>query len=201
MSNSYLYERVIELAHTQGVIRPSDVEAQGLSRHHLSRLARDGKLVRLERGIYMHPDRNVTEHSAMVEVAAKNKNVVICLLSALQFHELTTQAPAKVWVALANNARIPRMSYPPLKVVRFSGLVLTEGVQTHNLEGIDVQITSVAKTVVDCFKFRNRVGLDVALEALRDAWQTKKMNMDELWHYAKICRMTNVMRPYLESLV
>ena len=126
--------------------------------------------------------------------------VIVCLLSALRFHCLTTQAPFDVWVAIPKAARVPKASFPPLRIVRFSGDALTEGVEQHMVDGVSVRITSVAKTVVDCFKFRNKIGLDVALEALRDAWMAKRVTMDELWHFAAICRVANVMRPYLESL-
>ena len=146
------------------------------------------------------PDRPISEHTTLAEVASKHPDVLICLLSALRFHELTTQSPFEVWIAIPNKARAPKMEYPPLRIVRFSGAALTEGDETHTVEGVTVRVTSVAKTVVDCFKFRNKIGLDVALEALRDAWNAKRVTMDDLWHYAKVCRMTNVMRPYLEAL-
>ncbi len=109
--------------------------------------------------------------------------------------------PFEVWIAIASKARAPKSDYPPLRIVRFGGAALTEGVEEHQVEGVAVQVTSVAKTVVDCFKFRNQIGLDVGLEALREAWHAKRVTMDELWHYAKVCRMSNVMRPYLEALV
>lgn len=191
---------VLDLVQRHGLIRPRDVEAHGFSRMALSALERQGKLTRLSRGLYALPDRPISEHTTLAEVASKHPDVLICLLSALRFHELTTQSPFEVWIAIPNKARAPKMEYPPLRIVRFSGAALTEGVETHTVEGVKVRVTSVAKTVVDCFKFRNKIGLDVALEALRDAWNTKRVTMDELWHYAKICRMTNVMRPYLEAL-
>ena len=191
---------VLDLVQRHGLIRPRDVEAHGFSRMALSALERQGKLTRLSRGLYALPDRPISEHTTLVEVASKHPDVLICLLSALRFHELTTQSPFEVWIAIPNKARAPKMDYPPLRIVRFSGDALTEGVETHTVEGVKVRVTSVAKTVVDCFKFRNKIGLDVALEALRDAWNTKRVTMDDLWHYAKICRMINVMRPYLETL-
>lgn len=192
---------ILQMARTQGLLRPADVESLGLSRSSLSALVSEGKLMRLSRGLYAHPERAVTEHTSLAEVASKYPNVLICLLSALQFHGLTTQMPFEVWVAIASKARAPKSDYPPLRIVRFGGAALTEGVEEHQVEGVTVQVTSVAKTVVDCFKFRNQIGLDVALEALREAWHAKRVTMDELWHYAKICRMSNVMRPYLEALV
>jgi len=133
-------------------------------------------------------------------VARKHPQAIICLLSALRFHDLTTQSPFEVWLAIPNKARSPRMDYPPLRIVRFSGAALTHGVEDHVVDGVSVRVTSVARTVADCFKFRNKIGLDVALEALQEAWRAKRVSMDELWPYATLCRVANVMRPYMESL-
>lgn len=196
-----IHTSILDLAHSQGLLRPHDVEACGFSRMALSTLARQGKLIRLCRGLYALPDRPVSEHTTLAEVASKYPNGVVCLLSALQFHGLTTQSPFEVWVAIPNKARAPKMDYPPLHIVRFSGDALTSGVEEHRVDGVTVRVTSVAKSVADCFKYRNKIGLDVALEALREAWNAKRVNMDELWHCAQICRVANVMRPYLEALM
>lgn len=191
---------ILELARHQGLIRPCDVEACGFSRMTLSTLVRQGKLTRLSRGLYSLPDRPVSEYATLAEVASKHPGLLVCLLSALQFHGLTTQSPFEVWVAIANKARAPKMDYPPLRIVRFSGDALTAGVEEHLVDGVGVRVTSVAKTVADCFKYRNKIGLDVALEALREAWNAKRVKMDELWHCAQVCRVANVMRPYLEAM-
>ena len=191
---------ILDMARRQGLLRPRDVEACGFSRMALSTLARQGKLTRLCRGLYALPDRQVSEHATLAEVASKHPNTLVCLLSALQFHGLTTQSPFEVWVAIANKARAPKMDYPPLRIVRFSGDALTEGVQEHLVDGVTVQVTSVAKTVADCFKYRNKICLDVALEALRDGWAQRKLTMEALWHHAAVNRVANVMRPYLESV-
>lgn len=191
---------VLDMARRQRLLRPSDVEACGWSRMALSTLARRGKLLRLSRGLYALPDQPLSEHATLAEVASKHPNALICLLSALQFHGLTTQSPFEVWVAIANKARSPKIDYPPLRVVRFSGDALTVGVEEHHIDGVTVRVTSVAKTVADCFKYRNKIGLDVALEALREAWNAKRVTMDALWQGAQVCRVANVMRPYLESL-
>ena len=191
---------ILDMARRQGLLRPRDVEAFGFSRMALSTLVRQGKLTRLCRGLYALPDRPASEHATLAEVGSKHPNVVVCLLSALQFHDLTTQSPFEVWVAIANKARAPKMDYPPLRIVRFSGDALTEGVEEHLVDGVTVQVTSVAKTVADCFKYRNKIGLDVALEVLREAWNAKRVKMDDLWHCAQVCRVANVMRPYLEAL-
>ena len=194
------HAHILDMARRQGFLRPRDVQACGFSRMALAALARQGKLTRLSRGLYSLPDRPFSEHTAMAELASKHPNVIVCLLSALQFHGLTTQSPSEVWVAIANKARAPKVDYPPLRIVRFSGDALNEGVQEHLVDGVTVQVTSVAKTVADCFKYRNKIGLDVALEALREAWNAKRVTMDELWHDAQVCRVANVIRPYLEML-
>lgn len=192
-------ERVLELARNEGLIRPRDLVARGLPRVALTRLVRQGLLHRVGRGLYAIPDRPVSEHSALAEVARKHPQAIVCLLSALRVHELTTQSPFEVWLAIPNKARAPKIDSPPLRIVRFSGAALTEGIDEHNIDGVKVRVTNVARTVADCFKFRNKIGLDVALEALREAWHAR-VSMDELWHFATLCRVANVMRPYMESL-
>lgn len=146
------------------------------------------------------PGREVSAHGSLAEVARRVPKGIICLLSALRYHGLTTQAPFEVWLAIENKALAPKLEYPPLRIVRFSGAALTEGVDEHVVNGVTIRITGVAKTVADCFKYRNKIGLDVALEALCDAWHEKRMTSDEIWRYAKVCRVANVMRPYLEYL-
>ena len=193
-------EQLLDLARSRGLIRPRDLEPLGIPRISLARAIRRGQLDRIGRGLYGVPGRTVSEHGTLAEVARRVPNGVICLLSALRFHGLTTQAPFEVWLAIDNKAMKPRIDYPPLRIVRFSGDALTEGVEEHMVDGVSVRVTGVAKTVADCFKYRNKIGLDVALEALREAWHEKRMTSDELWRYAKVCRVDNVMRPYLESL-
>lgn len=159
-----------------------------------------GRVVHVARGLYALPGYQPGEHEALVTVARRAPDVVFCLLTALRFHGLTTQAPFEVWIAIANKDHPPRMDYPPLRTVRFSASSLTAGVETHTLDGAQVRVTSVAKTVADCFKFRNTVGLDVALEALREARRSRRASASDLWHYAKVDRVANVMRPYLEAV-
>lgn len=167
----------------------------------LTRLARTGQLERIGRGLYSLPSRDVTEHQGLVETAKRNPNGIVCLLSALRFHGLTTQEPFEVWLAIDRKARRPHQDHPPLRIVRFSGRALVEGVEEHELEGVKVRVTSPARTVADCFRYRAKIGLDVAIEALRDCWRGKRASVDELMAAAKVCRMQNVMRPYLESLI
>lgn len=194
------HQKVLDLAAERGLIRPRDLTERGLPTVALTRLVRHGRLQRVGRGLYSLPDRPVSEHNALAEVARKHPQAIVCLLSALRFHDLTTQSPFEVWLAIPNKARAPKMDYPPLRIVRFSGEALTVGVEDHVIDGVSVRVTSVARTVADCFKFRNKIGLDVALEALQEAWRAKRVSMDELWRYATLCRVTNVMRPYMESL-
>ena len=191
---------ILDLAQQQGVIRSSDLGVRKLPRIALTRLVRQGLLTRIGRGLYTTPDHPTSEHDSLIEVSRRYPQGIICLLSALRFHELTTQAPFEVWLAIPNKARTPRLDYPPMRIVRFSGVALLEGIEERQVDDATLQVTNVARTVVDCFKFRNKIGLDVALEALQEAWRAKRVGMDELWRYAAICRMANVMRPYLESL-
>jgi predicted transcriptional regulator of viral defense system len=197
-------DAILALARDQGLIRPLDLDARGLPRVSLTRLVRQGRLTRVGRGLYALPDRAMSEYSALAEVARKHPRAVVCLLSALRFHEVTTQAPFEVWLAIPNKARAPRLDNlyrsGPLRIVRFSERALTEGIEEQLIDGVPVRVTKLARTVADCFKYRNKIGLDVALEALRESWKAKRVTMDELWRYAWLCRVANVMRPYLESL-
>jgi predicted transcriptional regulator of viral defense system len=198
MANSH--QDILDLATELGLIRPRDLTERGLPTVALTRLVRQGRLQRVGRGLYALPDRPVSEHNALAEVARRHPQAIVCLLSALRFHDLTTQSPFEVWLAIPNKARAPTMDYPPLRIVRFSGTALTHGVEDHVIDGVPVRVTGVARTVADCFKFRNKIGLDVALEALQEAWRAERVSMDELWRYATLCRVANVMRPYMESL-
>lgn len=193
-------ERLIDLVRSRGLVRTRDLEAQGIPRVFLTRAVRHGQLERVGRGLYGLPGRTVSAHGTLAEAACRVPKGVVCLLSALRFHGLTTQAPFEVWMAIGNKAIAPTLDYPPLRIVRFSGAALTEGVEAHVVDGVTVRITSVAKTVADCFKYRNKIGLDVALEALREAWREKRVTSDDLWRCAEVCRVANVMRPYLDSL-
>ncbi|MCX6381043.1 MAG: type IV toxin-antitoxin system AbiEi family antitoxin domain-containing protein [Armatimonadetes bacterium] len=193
-------QQVLQLAQDRGLLRPRDLTPLGISPTHLQRLYEQGLLLRSGRGVYMLSEAELEANSALAEVALRVPAGVVCLLSALQFHELTTQLPHQVWIALPPRAHRPQIDYPPVRVIRLSGEGFTEGVETHTVSGVPVCVYSPAKTVADCFKYRNKIGLDVALEALRDCWRKRAATMDDLWRYATICRVANVMRPYLESL-
>jgi len=190
----------LELALTQRIVRARSLAELGVSGATLQQILRKGELVRIGRGLYASPDRTVTELDYLAQIAIKHPRAVFCLLTALQVHGLTTQSPSEVWVAISPKARAPKHEFPPLRIVRMSDP--GDGITQLAVDGVvHIPVTSIAKTIADCFKFRNKIGLDVALEALRDAWNQKRVTMDELWESAELCRMTNVMRPYLESLV
>jgi predicted transcriptional regulator of viral defense system len=180
-------------------MRARDLVHSGVSRARIYRLVDRGDLIRVGRGLYAPAFPEGQGRSSYVEIAQRAPSAVICLLSALAFHEITTQVPAEVWIAVDRKAWQPKIGWPPVRVVRFSGAALSEGIEEHTLEGATVRVYSVAKTVADCFKYRNKVGLDVAIEALRDAVRGKRATVDELWRYARVCRVTTVMRPYLEA--
>lgn len=167
----------------------------------LTRLVAEGLIERVVRGVYRLPEQPVTENHGLALAAAVVPQGVICLLSALQYHGIGTQLPSEVWLAIDRRAWRPRLAYPPLRIVRYTGKALSAGVETHRMEGRPVKVYGPAKTVADCFKYRNKLGIDVALEALREGWRARRFTMDELDGYAAICRVQRVMRPYLESLV
>lgn len=194
-----LTEKIIELARERGVIRAADVEDAGASRTLLPYLARKGVLRRVGRGAYALADY-MPEHEDFLAATAAVPHGVICLLSALQFHEITTQMPTKTWIAIKRGMRMPTGKGLNLQLLKLTGRAFSEGIEEHDADGIPVRVYSPAKTVVDCFKFRNRIGLDVAREALRDALEQKKATRDEIWRLARCCRMSRVMRPYLEMV-
>lgn len=183
----------------QAVFRPREVAKKGVSRTALGRLTRAGKLERVGRGLYVSAGAKVTEHHTLVEAAKRVPAGIVCLLSALAFHRMTTQIPHEVWLAIDVKARKPRADWPPMRIVRFSGRARTFGVEEHVIEGVEVKVTSRAKTVADCFKYRNKIGIDVAVEALRDYLRKRGRSMDDLLRAAEACRVSRVMKPYMES--
>lgn len=193
-------QRILDLARQKGMLRPGDLEGVGAARVLLSRMTASGQLEKVGRGLYRLPGAHASEHETLVTVAAKVPQAVFCLLTALQFHGLTTQLPRQVWIAMPRGSHVPRLDYPPVKMVQFTGEAYSEGVEVFERDQMPLRVYGVAKTVADCFKHRNKIGLDVALEALRDARSQKKASADDLWHFAKICRVANVMRPYLEAI-
>ena len=193
-------EQILQIARKSGIVRTRDVIARGIHPEYLRRLCAKGELVRASRGMYALPGKDLGEKHTLAEVCKRIPHGVACLLSALSFHEIGTQNPHQVWIAIDSKAWLPKANDLPIRVARFSGKALTEGVEEHDVQGVTVRVYCPAKTVADCFRYRNKIGLDVALEALRDSWRKRLVTMDDLWRYAKVCRMTQVMRPYLETL-
>ncbi len=190
-------KRIIQRA---GVARAGELTQQGVHPMTLQRLVERGVIEREGRGLYRLAGTEISEHYSFIQAAKRVPKGVVCLLSALRFHELTTQKPFEVWLALERGTRRPTIDAPPLRVHFFSGEAFTAGLETHELEGVPVRVYSTAKTVADCFKYRNKIGIDVALEALRDTLRQRKATVDEIWRYAEICRVARVIYPYLESL-
>ena len=199
--NESKINRLREFVQKAGILRASDLVPLGIPRKYLGRLCAAGVLVRVGHGLYMTSAVPETVHLGLVQAAKLVPKGVVCLLSALRFHEIGTQLPHEVWVALDRKAARPRVAASMrIRIVRFSGKALVEGVEVHEIEGVPVHVYNPAKTVADCFKYRNKIGLDVALEALREVLRQRKCTSDELWRYAGICRVSTVMRPYLEAM-
>lgn len=191
---------LVRLVKKTGILRPRDLQGHGIPRLYLRMAVDQGAIMRVGRGLYVARGMQPTEHHSLAQVAKRAPNGVVCLLSALRLHDLTTQSPFEVWLAIDEKARLPKLDNPPLRIVRFSHQTLVYGVQEHRIEGVAVHVFSPAKTVADCFRYRNKIGLDVALEALRECIRKRRATSDEIWRAAKVCRVANVMRPYLESL-
>jgi predicted transcriptional regulator of viral defense system len=193
-------DKVLKIAKETGVLRPRDLDAHGYPRKYLNLLHRRGFLHRVARGVYVHVEANATENRTLAEVCKRVPAGVLCLLTALRFHNLTTQMPHQVWLAIDYKARLPKEPRLPMRIVRFSGAALNAGIEHHTIEGVPVQVYNPAKTVADCFKYRNKIGLDVAMEALRECRRERRCTNDQLWEYAKVCRVAKVMKPYLEAM-
>lgn len=193
-------ETVLKLARSRPLLRARDLKAQGIPTIALTRLVAAGKIERVARGLYSQPNRSISAHRSLAEASLRVPRGVVCLLSALRVHEIGTQAPFEVWMAIPQRMVAPRLDQPTLRVVRMSESTLAEGIQTVVVDGVRVPVFNPAKTVADCFKYRHKIGLDVALEALHEGWRQKRFTMDALSRYATINRVANVMRPYLESL-
>ena len=194
-------ERALALARARRIVRARDFTAAGIARTYIQRLCNEGLLVRAGRGLYQAADAEIETQHSLVEASRALPHGVVCLLSALQFHGLTTQTPHEVWMMIGSKKWAPRKPPVSLRIIRATGTALSDGMKRHEIEGIEVPIYSVAKTVADCFKHRNKVGIDVAIEALRDCLRQRKCTIDDLWRYARVCRVQNVMRPYLEALL
>ena len=193
-------QHALDLVRQMGMLRPIKLQGIGIPRVVLARLTASGELEKVARGLYRLPDTSVSERESLATIAIKVPQAVFCLLTALQIHELTTQLPRQIWIAMPQGSHTPKIDYPPVKMVQFSGEAFSEGIETIQADQVVLRVYSVAKTVADCFKHRNKIGLDVAIEALKDARARNKVSANELWRFAKICRVANVMRPYIESI-
>jgi len=192
--------QLLSLASKQQIIRSRDAYVLGIPRNYLPRLVRRGLLTKVGRGLYRSKTSPITEHISLIEASFKVPKGVICLLSALRFHKFTTQSPHQVWMAIGVKAWTPKITSPSVRFVRMSGKALHFGLKEYPVRGGILRVYTPAKTVADCFKFRHKIGMDIAIEALKECHRLKKASMDELWTSAKICRVANIMRPYLESL-
>ena len=183
-----------------GIFRPKDLAEFGVSVDQLRAWLRRGEAERIGRGLYRHRDAELTEQDTIVRVCTRVPRAIVCLLTALHLHGIGTQLPREVWIALDRKARKPKLDDLPARIVRFSGPMLTYAVETQKIQGIQVRITSPARTIVDCFRYRKRIGLDVALEALRDGLRSKQVTVEKIRRAAEVCRIQTVIRPYLESM-
>jgi predicted transcriptional regulator of viral defense system len=194
-------ERILQIIDKLKIIRPRDLKTYGIPRTPLSRLLKKGKIVRVGRGLYTKPGVFEEGRRSLIEVCKRVPRGVICLITALRFHDIGTQNPHQVWLAIDRKAKAPRIKNINLRVVRFSGRALNFGVEEHTFYETKIRVTDPAKTIADCFKYRNKIGLDVAVEAIHDGWKEQKFTMDELFRAARICRVENVIRPYAEALL
>ena len=192
---------ILQMARKTGVVRAREIREAGLHPEYLRKLCKSGQLIRTGRGLYVLADGDFTEHHSIAEASKRVPHGIVCLLSALSYYEIGTQNPHQIWMAIDRAMRKPKVDYPPIRIFRFSGPSLKEGIEEKKIEGVSVQVYNPAKTVADCFKYRNKVGIDVAIEALKECWRSRRCEIDELIYYAKICRVRNIMQPYMEAIV
>jgi predicted transcriptional regulator of viral defense system len=194
------YQLIQKIIKKKPVFRPRDLAPYGIPREYLNRLCEQGIIEKVRRGLYIYSGLEIDEHFSLVQVSKMIPNSTICLLSALHFHHLTTQLPFEVWIAISNQAHYPKVDDLPVRIWHFSGQALTMGRQQYTIHGVKLSVYNPAKTIADCFKYRHKIGLEVALEALREGWRERRCTMAELQYYGKICRVAKIMRPYLEFL-
>jgi predicted transcriptional regulator of viral defense system len=192
-------DKIIKIAKKRGVVSSERLRRRNISPSLLCYMKDKNMLRRISRGKYVLPEY-ISSHETLVEVASKVTHGVICLLSALQFHELTSQMPYQVWIAIEKGSYYPRDLEDQVRLVQLSGVNFSSGIETYDENGIQIHVYSPAKTVADCFRFRNKIGVDIAIEALRDCIQQKKATSDEIWEHARRCHMTRIMRPYMETI-
>lgn len=201
LESSPLAKKIVRLARARGIIRPREIKALGLPTRYLRQLEQEGQLMRLDRGLYACPETPFSGHISLLEVSKRIPDGVICLISALRFHDLTLEFSPDAWIALPPKHFQPKMEHLQTRYFAFSGQAYSEGIEVHRLNGVDLKVYSVAKTVADCFKFRNTVGLDIAIQALKQGWEERRFDPPELMRFAKINRVENVIRPYLDAIL
>jgi predicted transcriptional regulator of viral defense system len=194
-------DTVTEMMRSQAVTRAREIAEAGVHPEIVRRMLRNGIIVRAGRGLYMLSRHEPSQYQTLIEVAKRAPHGVMCLLTALHFHEIGTQNPRDVWMALPKGGRKPSMAYPRLRVFRISGTTFDAGAETHVLDGVPVRIYSVARTVADCFKFRNTVGMEATIEALRESIRDRRCTIDDLIRNARLCRVERIIRPYIEAMV
>jgi predicted transcriptional regulator of viral defense system len=194
-------QQILDLIREKKIIKAQELRKLGFHQEYIRQLEKQHLIIRVARGVYTLANLDLTENQSLIEASVRVDHGVVCLLSALRFHDLTTQAPFEVWMAIASKTRSPSEELIPIRIVYMSGDSFAQGIEEHLIAAQLVKVYNIPKTIADCFKYRHKIGLDVANEALRESWNRKRVSLDSLWHYAKICRVQNVMRPYLESLV
>lgn len=193
-------DRIAQEVEKRKIVRPKDLSSLVGSRSHLSNLARSGRIERIGRGLYRDRTSTISDNETYMELAKRVPEGVLCLSSALRYHELTTENPSEIWLAIERGTWTPKIEFPPVRIAHFSEPAFHFGIEIHPLNGAHLRVYSPAKTVADCFKFRSKIGTETAIQALRAAYREKKATMDELWKAAKVCRVSNIIRPYMESL-
>jgi len=193
-------KQILDLARKSGAFSARDVRFLGIHSEYLRRIVAKGQVVKIGRGLYSLPNAKITENHGLVQASKAVPKGVICLLSALRFHRIGTQSPFEVWMAIDRKAAQPRVSAPKIHFMWSSGQPLLEGIAEYRIEGVSVRVYNPAKTIVDCFKYRNKIGLDVAIEAMREGLRARKCTVSDLWRYAKLCRVQEIMRPYMEAM-
>ena len=191
--------RALALLARRPILRLKDFASNDVGPETLARLVREGIVVRVARGMYQRADAAVDAGHSLAEAATLVPRGVVCLISALQFHELTLQMPSEIWMAIDRTAWRPRIVYPPIRIVRFSGIALIDGVKRHRIDGVEVAITDPSRTIVDCFRYRRKTGIDVAMEGLREGLRKRKVTSDQLWRHATKMRVWSILKPYVEA--
>ena len=194
-------DQVLKIAKEQGFIKANDLEQKGISRNYLYVLHKEERLTKLDNGLYVLSNYPYTEHSEIAGICKRYPSAVICLISSLDYYNLTTQIPHKIWIALPRGTWHPKLKFPPLNVRSLSGETYSFGITEIKMQGVNIKVYSAAKTIADCFRFRNKIGLDVAIEALKDAWRSQIASVDELMLAARVCKVDRIMQPYLEAIV